>query len=438
MSNRQNIPSRPDPSRAEILLARLFLLIALGTSTYLAWNSLRGGGVPGCGPESDCDKVLSSRWAYLFGMPVSLAALPVYGGLLALWSLPKRRWPLLLPGAWLLIGAAIWFVGLQAFVLQAFCKFCLTAHLAGALAGWIILRRNPLEFRRTILAAAGAAAAVAVLAGAQWAGAPPGPVSVGSRSLSATEPPAATPAVSATLSTSTQPAAVAAVAAPVSPPPTAAPAPAAPAAPAVPTFTFVDGQVTLSLHEVPVTGLISAPKKAVKLFDYTCHHCRDLHHLLKPVLQTHAQTLAIISLPVPLSSECNSVVRKTAPDHQDACAFARLGLAVFLAKPDQFEVFTDWVFEPKRPPEVSAAQQKAESLVGEKQLAAALADPRIEQQIQRDVNIYVASSRLARKGAMPQLLFSRGGSIGAVPSAAQLDKILSDHLGLSPASAPPQ
>src|SRR4051812_18709738 len=61
-----------------LLLVRLLMAGAVGISAYLAWTSLSAGAVAGCGPDSACDKVLHSRWAYWLGIPVSLPALLVY------------------------------------------------------------------------------------------------------------------------------------------------------------------------------------------------------------------------------------------------------------------------------------------------------------------------------------------------------------------------
>src|SRR5262249_30250523 len=41
-----------------------------------------------------------------------------------------------------LIGAALYFVALQLFVIGAICKFCMGAHTCGLLAGVLILRRT--------------------------------------------------------------------------------------------------------------------------------------------------------------------------------------------------------------------------------------------------------------------------------------------------------
>src|SRR6266480_1415894 len=69
---------------ALLFLARILILGALGISAYLAWSSLSGKAVAGCGPDSSCDKVLHSRWGYWFGVPVSVLALLVYIAVLGL------------------------------------------------------------------------------------------------------------------------------------------------------------------------------------------------------------------------------------------------------------------------------------------------------------------------------------------------------------------
>src|SRR5262245_52568496 len=110
-------------SSARLFTIRLSIVIAIAIGCYLLWVSL-GGLAVGCGPESNCDKVLHSRWAYWFGIPVSAVALAVYAaifiGTLRLGrnvevSLQRQAWRILIPGAVTVIGAALWFTGLQLF-----------------------------------------------------------------------------------------------------------------------------------------------------------------------------------------------------------------------------------------------------------------------------------------------------------------------------------
>jgi hypothetical protein len=193
----------------------------------------------------------------------------------------------------------------------------------------------------------------------------------------------------------------------------------------------VEGQFTLNLTKVPLIGPVTATKKMVKLFDYSCHHCRHLHELLEQFRAAHSNELAIVMLPVPLNSDCNPLVKRTPADHVNACEYARLGLAVYFAKPQKFAEFSEWIFTPPRPPAPAEARSYAEKLVGARELQEALNSPAIEEQLKTDINIYLTSSRLARSGQLPQMLFAEGGSIGAVNSMAQLEKIMAENLGFT-------
>lgn len=392
-------------SRAELLSVRLFLLVAFALAGYLAWGALQGGGVPGCGPDSDCDNVLGSRWANVRGVPVSLFAMPVYF-LALVFTLPRQiPWKSILPVVLTIAVGAVWFVGLQAFAIGAFCKFCMAAHVAGIIAVILIVRRNPLPRASTFTSLSTALALGVLLAMAQFTSPAPAPKQVGMENSLANRPGSESKQIAATLR-------------------------AAEASTTNPLFPIVRGQFNLDLRKVPITGSLSAPHRMVKLFDYTCHHCRDLHHLLEPVARKYSNELAIVSLPMPLDASCNPVLRSTAAAHANACEYARLALAIFFAEPHKFREFSNWLFQPDRPPEITRAKEIAATMLGPERLESALQDPRIEEQIRLNCFIYAASSQLGKSSALPQMIFPTGSSIGAVADAQQLQKILGDALGL--------
>lgn len=408
-SKRKNAPINNNSSRNGFLPVRLFLLVALGISGFLAWRSFSGGSVPGCGPESDCDKVLGSRWAYLFGMPVSLFAVPVYLTALGLSFRKPIPWKALLAMAVLIVVAAAWFVGLQVFAIGAFCKFCMVAHASGSIAAIILVWRNPLALPSWATPAAVGTALAALLAVAQIVSPAPSPKRVITQADEKTAGAIRGDEASASNQSITA---------------------LAPRNAGATTLSIIRGQFTLDLTQLPVSGSPRAPKKMVKLFDYTCHHCRDLHHLLDVVKAKYPTELAVVSLPMPLDAKCNPVMRSTPSAHVNACEYARLGLAVFFAKPAKFEEFSNWLFAPQRPPELDQAREYAAGILGRERLIASLADPRIDAQIRTDVEIYAASSRLGKSTAMPQMIFPAGASIGSVNDLQQLEGILSDALGL--------
>ena len=391
----------PDKALAHRPLIAVCLLVAFCIAGYLAWGSTQGGGVPGCGPESDCDQVLTSRWAYVFGMPISYFALPIYlGGLVLLFKKPIA-WRPLFGVAVIVLIAVVWFVGLQLVAIRAFCKFCLTAHLAGAIGAVLILRQVKLERKSAVPVLAVAGLASALLVVAQMLSPARGPIVIANGAIPAGSNNAAAMAQVATQT-------VAAVPEPR------------------PTYSILDGQFTLDLKSVPVTGSLAAPKKVVKLFDYTCHHCRDTHRALEPVRKSYSNELAVISLPVPLESSCNPIVKRTSSAHVGACEITKIALAVFLADPTKFEEFSNWLFEPETPPGVSASRDYAGKLVGTNRLNAALADSRITNQIRLDIDIYTANSRRAGRGTLPQLIFPWNAIFGPVTDRAEMEKIVAD------------
>src|SRR5262245_5787066 len=126
------------------VLVGLAALIAI----YLLTISWSGHPAAGCGPDSSCHRVLTSRWAYWLGVPVSLLALLAYAGVLcATFAISRGALPLHRPAARALLtglavtiaGSAGWFVGVQVFVLRSVCPYCMAAHTLGLIAASILL-----------------------------------------------------------------------------------------------------------------------------------------------------------------------------------------------------------------------------------------------------------------------------------------------------------
>ena len=110
------------------LLAAVIALIGLGDSIYLTVHHLTKEIVP-CGEGFDCGAVLSSQYAEIAGIPLaafgvaayfiafSLAILAAFGN--------RQMWTLFGIQVTLMTFASTYFVYLQAFVIKAFCQFCL-------------------------------------------------------------------------------------------------------------------------------------------------------------------------------------------------------------------------------------------------------------------------------------------------------------------------
>jgi len=95
---------------------------------YLTVHHLTGEQVP-CNLVSGCEKVLTSEYAELFGVPIAAFGLLAYFSSFSLSVLTVfgRRWAWQLFGgiSLTMAGVSTWLVYLQWSVIKAFCQFCL-------------------------------------------------------------------------------------------------------------------------------------------------------------------------------------------------------------------------------------------------------------------------------------------------------------------------
>lgn len=113
-------------------LAPAFLIVGLLgflDATYLAVEHYRGV-VPPCSIVAGCERVTTSQYATVFGVPVALGGALYYVTILALAVayLDRRRPALLRLAAYLTFGgmaASLWFVYVQLFILKAICLYCM-------------------------------------------------------------------------------------------------------------------------------------------------------------------------------------------------------------------------------------------------------------------------------------------------------------------------
>ena len=449
------------------VLIRLLILVAAGISTYLLFVSASGGTAAGCGIGSACDEVLKSRWAYVLGLPVSALALfvdvPLFFATLAcgVKSTPKQRcnaWELLVPCAVLVLGAALWFVAVQAFVLHRFCPWCMMAHACGATAAVLLLMRVPVSLEKAesgkrkaeistkdptltrskmVRLAIVAIAGVALLGVAQVT-VPHKTYSVTTISNDNTAAVTPNPKINSSPATLLSPTNNAGAAPQIS---TAV----SNVAKAVETnvtgekllasqglLPMFGSRVVLDLNKAPVWGSPSAPLKLVSLYDYTCHHCRDMHPHVVELQKIFGDKLAIVSLPMPLDAQCNYLLTRTQRPQSNACVYAKLGLAVWRARHDAIQPFDDWLFGFQQPPPLSEVTNKAVQLVGTVPFEAAIRDPWIDQQLRTDIDLFAISMKEYRQGNMPQFMIGTNIVTGVVPTE-QLRAVVAKYLEAPPA-----
>jgi uncharacterized membrane protein len=389
-------------------------VIAAAIAVYLTWASIRGTAVVGCSGESEisCDAVLSSRWAKWLGIPVGLGAVGVYAviavascliGAAALRRHQRTAWAFLIGGATLVTLSALWFIALQVFDVKALCPYCMVMHVCGMVIAVLLLLRVPVGRDRVTTEGgamveprhAGRSIAVALLGFLVLiAGQLLAPDGLGIQPITAERPAHAdvdpmpdeitmvdddsTTDVDESVYDDTMPV----------PDDTnddgAVEEPAGPQR----AIVLLAGRYKMNAYEEPILGKPDAPTVIVKLFDYTCYHCRHMHQKLEEAQVRYGDRLAVIVAPVPLNQMCNKYVKRTIRQHLYACQYVVYALRVWRADRAAFKRYHDWLFEPERPPNPKEAHDFAIELVGQEAFDKVAPDPWIRKTVQRNTRIH--------------------------------------------------
>jgi len=138
------------PSRAHVIIysiAALFCLCGLADATYLTVLALTGE-TAACGGQTGCFEVLGSAYAKVGGIPVATFGVAGYFtaftcAVFAAFNSPRgRKFFALTVG--LLFAATLWLLYVQAFLLHAFCRYCLfSAAITFLLMGLVVASPSP-------------------------------------------------------------------------------------------------------------------------------------------------------------------------------------------------------------------------------------------------------------------------------------------------------
>ncbi|MGI9107106.1 MAG: vitamin K epoxide reductase family protein [Pyrinomonadaceae bacterium] len=136
--------SSPRISRLDALAA-VPALVGLADAIYLTAEHLSGRSVR-CSLTSGCSEVLSSSYATIGGYPLALFGALAYFTAFALATLAafgsKRARNLLAPLVAIMFAMTLWLLYLQAFVLGAFCQYCLLSAAMTLLLVVIVLAQR--------------------------------------------------------------------------------------------------------------------------------------------------------------------------------------------------------------------------------------------------------------------------------------------------------
>lgn len=124
------------------IVAAIVSLAGLADATYLTVQALTGETL-GCGGSPDCFKVLGSAYARVAGIPLASFGVLAYFSVFtfatfAVFGYARARIFLILTVAAMFLGT-LWLLYVQAFLLHAYCRYCLfSAATTFLLAGLVI------------------------------------------------------------------------------------------------------------------------------------------------------------------------------------------------------------------------------------------------------------------------------------------------------------
>jgi uncharacterized membrane protein len=124
------------------MVAAIVSLAGLADATYLAVQALTGETL-GCGGSPDCFRVLGSAYARVGGIPVALFGALAYFSVFsfatfAAFGYARARTFLVVTIGVMFLGT-LWLLYVQAFLLHAYCRYCLfSAAITFLLAGLVI------------------------------------------------------------------------------------------------------------------------------------------------------------------------------------------------------------------------------------------------------------------------------------------------------------
>ena len=137
-------------SRFRTILYTIVAIVAvagLADATFLSVQSLTGETLS-CGGSPDCFKVLGSSYAKIGSVPVALLGAVAYFcvftfATFAAFGYARAR-TFLIPTIGAMFLATLWFLYVQAFLLHAYCRYCLlSAAMTFLLAGLLIAAPPP-------------------------------------------------------------------------------------------------------------------------------------------------------------------------------------------------------------------------------------------------------------------------------------------------------
>lgn len=388
-------------NRAMLTIGRLALFAAALIALYLMVTALSQGQVAGCEEGKSCDKVLSSKWAKLIGIPIGAFGAVSYLAMLGLsftGAFRGVRWFLAIS----IIGGALWFTGVQAFALKTFCPWCCGTHALAVLgtilvmAGMQKLPGGTTAYRECLIASSSALAALAVTAVAQVNAPDPEPVAIVKEMEVAPVQPGKVIEVTVQPSKDVE--------------------------------VIKEKRTSISLHERFELSTVDLPSMgdaqtaehvAVGIFDFSCKHCRELMKVLKPVVSEYGDQLAVLKLPGHFN--------------QNGREIQKLMLPVFREAPEVYDALGEELYKGTIPAVAVGVRQELERRLGAERLEQILAayGGWAEERVAECKAIIEANRKITKSGKLPQLIAGKSIETGNKSNAGHYHKMFADNFGLT-------
>ena len=485
-SNQPEIDSEDNKTlKVWVWMLAICCVVAIGISGYLTWVSFTSSKIAGCGGGVfDCSHVTNSKWSMWMGLPVSLLAIGSYLSLAtALVFALLQGSPAVKRCAWTAVAifalsaglAAVWFIGLQHFVLEHYCSYCLVAHACGIVAAGIAVWKIPNSKSVLKFAAPVAAIGIAVLVTGQIYQSEPekfrfetfeavpfvnetfdapflDPTENASEGSDVSEgavfeaPVVWTEKVEATriMASLFSAKSIAALVRPAtamlaltSPLQSGNSGTAGSGAKAVSdqksetkkpqtkskkrrTVGINGGTIKLDVAQWPLSGSVDAKHVFVEMLDYNCPNCRKTHKAVSGAKQILNGDVSVMVLPIPLNTACNRAVTTTHEKFVESCDIAKLAIAVWRVDQVKFREFHEAMFADEQPPTYAQATVIAKSIVDSAKLEDELASGIPGKFVSSMVQLYEKSG----KGTVPKLMFPGTSIVGEFTSAEALADVI--------------
>jgi uncharacterized membrane protein len=142
-ANRSTAMALPRGTVIVYALVALISLAGLADATYLTVQNLAGETAV-CGGSPDCFRVLGSVYSKMAGIPVAAIGAVAYFAVFTFATFgafgSQRAGTFLAVTVFIMFLATLWFLYVQAFLLHAFCRYCLfSAAITFLLTGLIVV-----------------------------------------------------------------------------------------------------------------------------------------------------------------------------------------------------------------------------------------------------------------------------------------------------------